>query len=48
VFGTDWPFANANVTAAAMQTYESLAAISPAERAAIDRGNALRLFPRFA
>jgi predicted TIM-barrel fold metal-dependent hydrolase len=48
VFGTDWPFANANVTAAAMKTYESLAAISPAQRAAIDRGNALRLFPQLA
>ena len=48
VFGTDWPFANVNVTAAAMKTYESLPAISSAERAAIDRGNALRLFPQFA
>src|SRR5207244_13165907 len=48
VFGTDWPFANVNVTAAAMQTYEALPAISAAERAAIDRGNALRLFPQYA
>jgi predicted TIM-barrel fold metal-dependent hydrolase len=48
VFGTDWPFANVNVTAAAMKTYESLPAISSAERAAIDRGNALRLFPQLA
>ena len=48
VFGTDWPFANVNVTETAMKTYESLPAISSAERAAIDRGNALRLFPRFA
>ena len=24
VFGTDWPFANVNVTAAAMKTYEAL------------------------
>jgi predicted TIM-barrel fold metal-dependent hydrolase len=48
VFGTDWPFANVNVTEAAMKSYESLPAISSAERAAIDRGNALRLFPQFA
>jgi predicted TIM-barrel fold metal-dependent hydrolase len=48
VFGTDWPFANVRVTEAAMKTYESLAAISPAQRAAIDRGNALRLFPQLA
>jgi predicted TIM-barrel fold metal-dependent hydrolase len=48
VFGTDWPFANVRVTAEAMQTYESLAAISSAQRAAIDRGNALRLFPQLA
>ena len=48
VFGTDWPFANKNVTAAAMKTYEALDAITPAQRAAIDRGNALRLFPQLA
>ena len=48
VFGTDWPFANVRVTEAAMKTYESLDAISPAQRAAIDRGNALRLFPQLA
>ena len=48
VFGTDWPFANVRVTAAAMKTYEALDAISPAQRAAIDRGNALRLFPQLA
>ena len=37
VFGTDWPFANVRVTAEAMKTYEALDAISPAQRAAIDR-----------
>jgi predicted TIM-barrel fold metal-dependent hydrolase len=46
VFGTDWPFANVRVTAEAMQTYEALEAITPAQRAAIDRGNALRLLPQ--
>jgi predicted TIM-barrel fold metal-dependent hydrolase len=48
VFGTDWPFANVDVTAQAMKTYEALAAISPAQRDAIDRGNALKLFPQFS
>jgi len=31
-----------------MKTYESLPAITPAQRAAIDRGNALRPFPQLA
>jgi predicted TIM-barrel fold metal-dependent hydrolase len=48
VFGSDWPFANTRVTDEAMKTYESLEAISPTQRAAIDRDNALRLFPQFA
>jgi 6-methylsalicylate decarboxylase len=48
VFGSDWPFANVRVTAEAVSTYEALQAISPAQRAAIDRGNALKLFPQFA
>jgi predicted TIM-barrel fold metal-dependent hydrolase len=48
VFGTDWPFANLSVTTEAMKTYEALEAISPAQREAIDRSNALRLFPEFA
>ena len=48
VFGSDWPFANARVTAEAMKTYEALDAISAEQRQAIDRGNALRLFPQFA
>lgn len=48
VFGTDWPFANLNVTGEAVKTYEALSAIAPAQREAIDRGNALRLFPELA
>jgi predicted TIM-barrel fold metal-dependent hydrolase len=48
VFGTDWPFANVSVTAEATKTYEALPAIGAAQRQAIDRGNALRLFPQFA
>jgi predicted TIM-barrel fold metal-dependent hydrolase len=48
VFGSDWPFANARVIAEALRTYEADAAIAPAQRNAIDRGNAVALFPQFA
>jgi len=46
VFGTDWPFANAKVVGEAMQTYEGAAPIPGLQRAAIDRANALSLFPQ--
>jgi predicted TIM-barrel fold metal-dependent hydrolase len=47
VFGSDWPFANSGVIAEAVRTYEGVA--MPADqRHAIDRGNALSLFPQFA
>jgi predicted TIM-barrel fold metal-dependent hydrolase len=47
VFGTDYPFANPRVIAEAVKTYES-GFLPDARRAAIDRDNALALFPRFA
>src|SRR5262245_19080117 len=47
VFGSDWPFANARVIAQAVKTYEAVA-MSQVQRAAIDRGNALSLFPQLA
>ena len=47
VFGSDWPFANSAVIAEAVRTYEGVA-MPPEQRAAIDRGNALSLFPQFA
>jgi predicted TIM-barrel fold metal-dependent hydrolase len=47
VFGTDWPFANAKVTAEAVKTYEEVP-IAPSLREAIDRKNAVSLFPQFA
>ena len=47
VFGTDWPFANAGVVAEAVRTYEGVA-MPREQRDAIDRGNALSLFPQFA
>ena len=47
VFGSDWPFANARVIAQAVKTYEAVA-MSQVQRAAIDRGSALSLFPQLA
>jgi predicted TIM-barrel fold metal-dependent hydrolase len=47
VFGSDWPFANSRVIAEAVSTYEA-APMSQAQRDAIDRGNALSLFPQWA
>jgi predicted TIM-barrel fold metal-dependent hydrolase len=46
VFGSDWPFANSRVVAEARKTYEAVP-LTPAQRSAIDRHNALALFPRF-
>ncbi len=46
VFGSDYPFANACVIAEMIKTYES-GFLSDARRAAIDRGNALALFPKY-
>jgi predicted TIM-barrel fold metal-dependent hydrolase len=47
VFGTDYPFANPRVIAEAVKTHES-GFLPDARRAAIDRGNALALFPKYA
>jgi 6-methylsalicylate decarboxylase len=47
VFGSDWPFANARVIAEAVKTYEGVP-MSQAQRNAVDRENALSLFPQFA
>jgi predicted TIM-barrel fold metal-dependent hydrolase len=46
LFGTDYPFANPRVIAEAVKTHEARD-LSPAQRAAIDRGNALALFPKY-
>jgi 6-methylsalicylate decarboxylase len=48
LFGSDWPFANARVVAEMMKTHNAPDIHTPAERAAIDRSNALALFPQFA
>jgi predicted TIM-barrel fold metal-dependent hydrolase len=47
VFGTDFPFANPRVIAEALSTYES-GFLSEERRFAIDRANALALFPKYA
>ena len=47
VFGTDYPFANPRVIAEMVRTHES-GFHSDARRAAIDRANALALFPKYA
>jgi predicted TIM-barrel fold metal-dependent hydrolase len=47
VFGSDWPFANASVVAEAVTAYESVP-MPLEQRHAIDRRNALSLFPQFA
>src|SRR5215510_4504339 len=47
VFGSDWPFANARVIVEAVKTYEAVE-LPQAQREAIDRGNALSLFPELA
>lgn len=45
IFGSDWPFANTGVVAEAVRSYQQSPAVSEAQRAAIDRGNALALCP---
>jgi len=47
VFGSDWPFANSRVIAEAVKTYQAVT-MPQAQRDAIDRGNALSLFPQYA
>ncbi|MGH6769805.1 MAG: amidohydrolase family protein [Xanthobacteraceae bacterium] len=47
VFGSDWPFANARVVAEAVKTYEAVP-MSQDQRDAVDRTNALSLFPQYA
>jgi predicted TIM-barrel fold metal-dependent hydrolase len=47
VFGTDFPFANPRVITEALTTYES-GFLSEERRFAIDRANALALFPKYA
>lgn len=47
LFGSDWPYAPTKITALSIQGLKEAPGLSDALRAAIDRGNALKLFPRF-
>ena len=48
LFGSDWPFVQAPLVVEEIATHETAGLHSEAERAAIDRGNALKLFPDLA
>jgi 6-methylsalicylate decarboxylase len=47
LFGSDWPYAPTKITALSIQGLKEAPGVSDALRASIDRGNALKLFPRF-
>jgi predicted TIM-barrel fold metal-dependent hydrolase len=48
LFGTDWPFVPSNVIAEQVATHVLPSSHSDTERCAIDRGNALKLWPHLA
>lgn len=48
LFGSDWPFVPPKLVAEEVATHEAPGLHTPEERAAIDRGNALKLFPQLA
>jgi predicted TIM-barrel fold metal-dependent hydrolase len=48
LFGSDWPFANRRVVAAMLDDFAAPGLVTDDERAAVERGNALALFPQLA
>lgn len=48
LFGTDWPFINPRLIAEQVATHVLPSNHTDAERAAVDRGNALKLWPHLA
>ena len=48
LFGSDWPYAPAEITGLSIEGLKQAPGVSDSLRAAIERGNALALFPRFA
>lgn len=47
LFGSDWPYAPKAVTQASVKAFHEPGFLSAEQQEAIDRGNALKLFPRF-
>lgn len=47
LFGSDWPFANARVVAEEVKDLAAPGSLGDKQRAAVERANAVRLFPRF-
>jgi predicted TIM-barrel fold metal-dependent hydrolase len=48
VFGSDWPYVGDAMTTAGIDSLNAPGLLSPTQLAAINRGNALQLFPRLA
>lgn len=48
LFGSDWPYAPETMTRDSIESLGAPGFLSEAQRSAVDRGNALQLFPRFA
>lgn len=48
VFGSDWPYGNDDVVVRSQRALHANTDLNPGQRAAIERGNALSLFPRLA
>jgi 6-methylsalicylate decarboxylase len=48
LFGSDWPYAPAEITRLSVEGLAQAPGITQAQRDSIERGNAMALFPRFA
>jgi 6-methylsalicylate decarboxylase len=48
LFGSDWPFANADVVAEELRGLAAPGGLTESERPVVERGNALALFPGLA
>ena len=48
LFGSDWPFCNTGVVAEMVKSHTAAGLHTDAQRAAIDRGNSLKVWPQFS